>query len=430
MAGGKKRGLQLSVGDRLERDKREESKRQKLERRKERKRQEEEELDVLDENPPPPPRQGRSAFVRAQKAVEQELKRCLLKPNPPTLYEQRCSNCGWKLSMFLTEMDERDFTCSNCGAVVERSFISPETETPGLIRTFKNKESEVPTIVSATKSKPYFRGVHCQQCLTAVLGQNPAVPEYIVRILTLYSCGVAFKRRDPETGDEYVETLLLEESDNPDRWGPKSFAAILKKLRLPTKWAKSWIQLRRRCGLKPWRVPFHRVAYPGEPAKEKRVREPLLDAQGQPVLDENGEVVLKPKPPPRVAHLRGMFLCRLKLLFSRVSEAFDHVIAGREGDLGRINIINMNYVLIQLVRLEAGEDAFEECAKFFPLINSSEQPRKNNERWKLIVEWNSRHSVGSFLCPETKQFLYIPAGFWRFLPITANDIINHFTFFY
>lgn len=57
--------------------------------------------------------------------------------------------------------------------------------------------------------------------------------------------------------------------------------------------------------------------------------------------------------------------------------------------LFRNNIINLNYTIVQLARLES-KSLFVEMAPYFPQLYSQYQPRINNARWRKLIDYCQR----------------------------------------
>lgn len=221
---------------------------------------------------------------------------------------------------------------------------------------------------SFTGSKPYLRVVHFRQ--------------RIAQLLT----------KDPLQKDEHIEMIknyidkLPEEERKSQRFGKNMFSFICRELKLDPKIATHWMQIRKRLGITPHLSPTS--------------------------LD-----------PGMIQRLNMRYFC--------VSNAFQEMLKKNkkednkeEKSLKRNNVINLNYAIIQLIRLES-EEKFREFAKYCPQLTASQQPRVNNARWRILMKYCSdRYTV---VADPIKENLFHFQ--WKFIPLSTPDILNYFYFF-
>lgn len=218
------------------------------------------------------------------------------------------------------------------------------------------------------KSKPYQKLVHFRQRMAQLLGWDPKIKDELWEEIEV----------------EILQSMKLEEIE---KMGKKKFSEALKRLKLPgtKRLSANWIQARRRLGCEevPCEVDDLQLLYKRLCARYQCVAKVFQETLFSP----NGE---KPK----------------------------------ENNLERRNILNVNYVSLQILRLEAPE-VWKEWAKYFPQLVSKKQPYKNNERWKIIIEMcKKRYKVFSW--PRTEEEIHLN---WVYLEFTKEDINKHCVYF-
>lgn len=215
-------------------------------------------------------------------------------------------------------------------------------------------------------SKPYQKVVHFRQRISQLL------------------C------RDPEQDEEKVEKLRVYISANqallgsPNFYGIKTFSMICRKVGISPKLASHWMQLRKRLELEP---------------------------------------SCSPPPSAKLLH-------RITMRYICIANCFESTLKKRKGEeanspLKRNNVINLNFSIIMLIRIES-EEEFERLAKFFPQLISQNQPGINNRRWEIILE-ECRKKYQRFADPLRGE----PFEFdWPYKPILVEDLVKHFYFFH
>jgi hypothetical protein len=99
---------------------------------------------------------------------------------------------------------------------------------------------------------------------------------------------------------------------------------------------------------------------------------------------------------------------------------------GEKGGKKRRNIVNVNYVTVQLLRLES-EEVFQAWGKYFPQLTSKKQPRMNNERWQILMK-GCRERYEYFSFQKTEEVIYL--GDWEYKELTPDLIKDHCQFFH
>lgn len=225
----------------------------------------------------------------------------------------------------------------------------------GLVQSAKGLEfcSNIAIRVK-NKSKPYQRVVHFRQRYAQLVGTDPWISE------------------------ELFEDILFKTDElglTGDSFGKKSFSKVLKELNPKTKrLSANWIQVRRRMGLEtPSEVEDPDLLY-----KRLCARYQCIDVVFQEKLWNAG---------------------------------------GEKDALHRRNIVNVNYLIAQMLRLES-EDLFRAWGKFLPQLSSKKQPWTNNARWKILTqELQGRFKLFSNRRTEER----IPLT-WEYKELTKEDI--------
>lgn len=128
-----------------------------------------------------------------------------------------------------------------------------------------------------------------------------------------------------------------------------------------------------------------------------------------------------------VAHFDKETLERLGIRYKCVVKGFETMVKCKKGKAAkkpgvmRRNMINLSYVIPQLVRLES-EELFRENARFFPIVISENQPALNNERWKNIISYCKKH----FAKVYDKKDDSIISFEWEYIALTTKDVFDYF----
>lgn len=309
-------------------------------------------------------------------------------------------------------------TCIGCGHTYQSYRITDTDRDISLVH-FRNP-----------RSKGYLRVVHFRQRRNQLLGLGPWIHNKIINRIEdfLYSY------------TDYTEACPGIPASDPERWGPLSFKRILDHLGYgKLKLSRYWIQIRRRLNFGRMIVlnhhndelstSYHQPYYIKKNGEKFLVKQKLI---GRAIWDGGlspWEVSLSPE-----------MITLLEIKFHYVNLAFDatlnkrtleHYSSGNTAaeDLNRFNIINLNYIQIQLIRIES-EELFQETAKFLPQLTSKNQPATNNERWKILMDYCLAHfSVHSYRDSDSNSGDMCTELKWDFIPLTNRDIELYFRFF-
>lgn len=219
------------------------------------------------------------------------------------------------------------------------------------------------------RSKPYHPLVHFRQRLAQLTGKDPKIRAPVFRRIRHYLRNIF----DPK--------LLY-------TFGKRNLSRILTLLGLPRRYSANWIQVRRRLNLDP-----------------------------EPPICTNEDLLWR--------RMNMRYLCLTVAFIETLSKKEGRTIdLKRAKNLGRKNIINVNYSYLQLLRLEEPSllDAF---GKFLPQLCSKEQPNKNNKRWKILMEYCHAHFPRS-VCAKTGETFSFN---WEYVPLTQRDIEEHCVYF-
>lgn len=217
-----------------------------------------------------------------------------------------------------------------------------------------------------TKSKPYQKVVHFRQRLAQLLGRDPRMRDEVWEPLK----------------QEVLNSMTREELR---RMGKNKWAAVIKRVGIPgtKRLSANWIQARR------------------------RLREEL-----------NDETIAVP---PDMCDVDG-FLKRLCARYCCVAVIFRELLYSPQGErskdseLERRNMPNVNYITLQLMRLES-EEVFKEMAPYFPQLVSKKQPGKNNQRWKLLSQ-GCHNRFSAYGVPRTEETLWLN---WDYKEFTREE---------
>lgn len=225
---------------------------------------------------------------------------------------------------------------------------------------------------SPNQSKPYQTIVHFRQRISQLQCKDPEQDQDKVDLIHRYVLD-----HENELGDKQT-------------YGIKTFSLICRKIGLNPKIASHWIQLR------------HRVL-----GEEYQIK---ID------LDET-------------------FLKRLSMRYVALSHCFKSALKRRKGEpqtspLQRNNVINLNYSIIQLIRLEDDpeEHIFHYLAKYFPQLISHNQPELNNQRWEILMKkCEEKYFKTGFADPIKGDLYYFE---WPYKPIEEEHLLKYFYYFY
>jgi hypothetical protein len=223
--------------------------------------------------------------------------------------------------------------------------------------------SENQFVLPRNFSKPYQKVVHFRQRISQLLCKDPELDDEIIQTIFEYI------KKNPHLGDSSI-------------FGIKTFSLICRKTQLNPKIASHWLQIRKRLEIAP---------FVGEISKD--------------------------------------LIQRITMRYICISHCFEHSLSkkGNQGQspLFRNNVLNLNYSIIQLIRIESEAD-FKRLAKFFPQLISQNQPALNNERWKILLE-RCQKQYPQFSDPVKGDYYRFD---WPYIPLKADDLINHFYHFY
>lgn len=241
----------------------------------------------------------------------------------------------------------------------------------GLVSSEKGLGFQEYALPSKRRSKPYHPIVHFRQRLAQLTGKDPQIRGPVFRRLT-----------------KALRKVYHQDAEGLDRMGKRNLSKILTQLKLPRRYSANWIQVRRRMNLDP-----------------------------EPPECTNEELLWR--------RMNQRYIC--------LTEAFVETLSKKEGrtvdvkkvkNLGRKNIINVNYSFLQLLRLEEPL-LLDSFGKFLPQLCSKEQPNKNNKRWKLLMECCQARFPRS-VCPKTGETFQFN---WEYIPLTQRDIEEHCVYF-
>lgn len=353
-------------------------------------------------------RQGRSKAVRAIKELERQMLESLRAQNPnPVRNDWPCRGCHKSLFETSTEdCSTGDTICTECGTVSQSTAPFEQT-------LFQ---------VAFNGSKPYERAIHYQQRIAQATCRDPLLSNRVLLMIADYIW---------KHGDELGP---------PSLFGPKTFKLISNQCqpRLPSRTPRHWIQIRKRLNVGTTRGrilhvtrgvydmddPLQRQDYYCDLENEDE-DEPLPQLTEEEEFEEEILEAVSFDTIPWEVVLEYETARRLKLRYKFVSQAFDAVIKNHESPaIRRKNIINLNYTMVQLFRLE-DESLFQLYGRFFPQLTGSKQAPINNRRWQLIIEY-CRQNFGAHTNPVTGQIITFN---WEYKPLETRDIIWYCTFF-
>lgn len=335
-------------------------------------------------------RQGRSRESRQRAARVRDEWRTLDENRakegraPLVSYAQpECFECGGEL---IENRREGDLTCRECGLVQETKGLGFSEHIPIRVKN---------------KSKPYQRVVHFRQRYAQLVGKDPPIPD--------------------ELFDEIW--AKIKELEIPLKtFGKKDFSRVLKELgrQEAKRLSANWIQVRRRMNA----LLLDDIRF--EKEKEGVECGELPDQLELPLLPADPCLLFK----------------RLCARYQCIDRVFQDELWSEEGEgarpdyslspearkkalLKRRNIVNVNYLAVQMLRLES-EQLFREWGKFFPQLTSKKQPQTNNERWRLLIlKLETRYSL--FGIPRTEETLKLT---WEFRELTREEIEEYCNFFH
>lgn len=261
-----------------------------------------------------------------------------------------------------------DFQCQNCkssmGLVVDHVSGDLVCTSCGFVNDTGGRSFSRNLLLTKKNSKNYSRKVHLRQRLAQLRGE------------------------DPQISDEYIQRIqehISEMNIDTRRTGKKNFGAICVILGIPKKTSSGWIQIRNELGLFP---------------NTSHITE----------LDDPN------------------FALRFEVRYDCIEAAFNATLSSKHGSthwLKRTNIVNLNYILPQILRLES-ESLWDECAKFFKQLTHENHPGHNNERWRVIVMYCDRHFRRARATKEGGDLLLE----WPYFPMTTEEILTKYNYFY
>ena len=262
--------------------------------------------------------------------------------------------------------------CNECGAsriVFDQEHGDRVCAECGFVKDEKFVDSACDGALS--KSKKYKREVYLNQRLAKLTYRDPKIDKVSVTVIG----DVLFARDIEHKTNSWVTGL---------RSGRKEISRICKEKKLNPKLADGWIQIRKKLNYGPF-----------------------------------------------VPELEDELLLRVRYRFKIVNDVFEELLHLGGDDtkispLQRKNIVNLNYTIAQLFRLE-DEGIFTNIAKFIPQLSDSKQPGLNNTRWKLIIDRIVALKRFSYTHPS-KMLTYVFE--WKYIRLTCSDIEKYFNFFY
>lgn len=334
----------------------------------------------------PRKRQGRSWKVRERKRRERERAERIRNHSgcrvEASTVPGACKVCG-RNDGYVNDYGIGETICSFCGCVM-----------------FGVEFMDSPMDPRPPMSKPYQREVHFRQRFALLQNKDP-------RIDADDELGTSLWDWVLENKEKLTSELGLPEQRY---WGYNSFKKLLAHPNLP-------FRARMRASrMTPSKVALHWIQL-----RALEMVEPTPPQIGRDQLD------------------------RLCDRFACVSRAFDALFQPEQekgkGTLPRKrNITNLNYVIAQVLWLESPE-LYRAYAKFLPQSTSAEQPAKNNEEWKLIVQFCNKHfGLGRMVELGIQEERLRPVGYmlkqrvaffdeWQLHLITEEDIVKYFKFF-
>lgn len=278
--------------------------------------------------------------------------------------DNTCLNC---LSDEMTEdYTSGDLICSNCGVIQEEKGLGFSN----LIPTVRHKNGK--------GSKRYQRIVHFSQRSAQLLGNDPKIRKVFWTIIC-----------------RELAEVLLNRPEEMEFFGKKSLSRIIAKYpnELPRRLSANWIQVRRRLN-----------------------EEMGLELTVPPVLEKEEETILWKNVKARYACIATAFentLCKKTRETTKKTK-----------NIERTNIYNVNYIVLQLLRLE-DEVYFQKYGIFFPQLTSKDQPHQNNNRWKILVKYCSSQ-FSTYSCPKTEKTFHFT---WKYIPMTTEEILKFCVYF-
>lgn len=357
-------------------------------------------------------RQGRSTQTRRYKAEERKHLNSSSSSSSSSLNRFKCLCPNRKPGYLIEDLSSGDTICQDCGSVVGRL-------------------GEISCSIPLNKfSKPYSREVHYQQRIAQLTAKDPILPQYYLLLIEDYI------RENKET-DLFLKPL------RPQIYGIDTFRHIIGQLnkngaQLDKRIARHWIQIRKRLNNGPgshFTNDLLEGERPENPVRGKNEFERLKEEE-EYYEDSNNlyyyeTMKLHAQTPgqelptiPWNVEISCDILDRMKQRYMFVSKCFDDGPQDVLRPNNRHNMFTLNYVILQLLRIES-EELFEEYAKFLPQLLSVDQPHLNNERWKCIVEWCDKH--GRYYHNQLTDTEYWFD--WPYKPLKFEDILNYVSFF-
>lgn len=261
-----------------------------------------------------------------------------------------------------------DSGCQNCKSFIGlvSDYVSGDlvcTEC-GFVNDSGGRSFTRNILIMKKNSKNYKRNVHFRQRLAQLRGHDPEIDE-----------------NDLEKIREHV----IQNQIDVTRLGKKNMMAICKIIGLPKKMSGSWIQIRNELDWFP-------------------------NSSGITQLDD------------------PVFASRFEVRYGCVEVAFNSILSAKHGSshkLKRTNIVNLNYLMPQIIRLES-ETLWSECAKFFKQLTHDDHPEDNNQRWREIINFCDAHFRRARASREGGEFVFE----WPYKPMTREEILTKYNYFY
>lgn len=313
------------------------------------------------------PKQGRSAETRRRVAAERAMQaiQSALSVRDDFYACQACNSPNLVL-------DERaaGVFCSDCGRVSEEGMVDMEVHGPGLGMPDPRK---IPN--------RYDRCVHFDQMMSSAEGRGPFV-----------------EKEDVDRIRDWLGDHPDERGMDFDHVGRKAIKAAISALGLNPRISNQWVQI--------------------------HIRFPEIWQKGKDCVDDHrlrlsGNVKMN-------VRLRFKFLSKAfddTLRKSRIGDALKHV----EPKAPRENMLNLAYVIVQLIRIEAGEEDFARCLRFF-MTDALAQRELNNTRWEILMNYCKKNFSG-VITDDNVSYGHEFRLDWEYKPITLQDLLDHASFY-
>lgn len=244
-----------------------------------------------------------------------------------------CEDC-----VLVEDHTNGDVICTSCGEV---------DSTQGGLGFQEN------TLVLFKKSPPYRRVVHFRQRRAEIKCIDPKLSEFMLVKIEKELYG-------PDRAERYP--------GDSTTWGKRTFSNVLDALGYPRKLACRWIQIRERLDFLPTRPDV-----PDELLKRVEFRYDCIQRVfDQTLCTRNHRYMMEQRKKTKSEIRQG-----------KTEEAYSML--PRWKGLYRRNIPNINYLFVQMVRLDT-EEWFHELLPWFPQLSGEDQPSLNNMRWRVLLD--------------------------------------------